>query len=51
MATYALAWCLNHPAVTAAIPGCKDVAQVKKNAQAADVTLLVNDEHRLAVRP
>jgi aryl-alcohol dehydrogenase-like predicted oxidoreductase len=51
MATYALAWCLNHPAVTAAIPGCKDVAQVKKNAQAADVIDLVNDDHRLAVRP
>lgn len=50
MATYALAWCLNHPAVTSAIPGCKDVAQVKKNAAAADIIELVADDHRLAVK-
>jgi len=36
MATWALAWCLRSPAVTAAIPGCKDAAQVRQNATAAD---------------
>ncbi|MBB6669226.1 aldo/keto reductase [Cohnella nanjingensis] len=34
MAAWALAWCLKHPAVTAVIPGCKDVAQVEANAAA-----------------
>jgi aryl-alcohol dehydrogenase-like predicted oxidoreductase len=37
MAQWALAWCLRHPAVTAVIPGCKDVAQVEKNARAAEL--------------
>lgn len=35
MARWALAWCLKNPAVTAVIPGCKDVAQVEENAAAA----------------
>ncbi|WP_442601629.1 aldo/keto reductase [Paenibacillus sp. KN14-4R] len=35
MATWALAWCLKHPAVTAVIPGCKNPAQVEANAAAA----------------
>jgi len=37
MAQWALAWCLKHPAVTAVIPGCKDVKQVELNAKAADL--------------
>jgi aryl-alcohol dehydrogenase-like predicted oxidoreductase len=37
MAQWALAWCLRHPAVTAVIPGCKNVEQVKKNAMAAEL--------------
>ncbi|HEV8377955.1 MAG TPA: aldo/keto reductase [Tepidisphaeraceae bacterium] len=37
MAHWALAWCLRHPAVTAVIPGCKDVHQVESNAKAADL--------------
>lgn len=36
MAQWALAWCLKHPAVTAVIPGCKDIAQVESNAAAAE---------------
>lgn len=36
MATWALAWCLKHPAVTAVIPGCKDAEQVRANAAAGD---------------
>ncbi len=37
MAHWALAWCLRHPAVTAVIPGCKDVHQVESNAKAAEL--------------
>jgi aryl-alcohol dehydrogenase-like predicted oxidoreductase len=37
MATWALAWCLQHPAVTCVIPGCKTVEQVELNARAADL--------------
>lgn len=35
MAEWALAWPLRHPAVTAVIPGCKSVEQVRANAGAA----------------
>ena len=35
MAPWALAWCLNNPLVSAVIPGCKDAAQVRANAEAA----------------
>jgi aryl-alcohol dehydrogenase-like predicted oxidoreductase len=34
MAQWALAWCLQNPAVSAVIPGCKDAAQVRANAAA-----------------
>ena len=44
MASWALAWCLQHPAVTCVIPGCKTVAQVDNNAAAADLDL-VSDNH------
>jgi aryl-alcohol dehydrogenase-like predicted oxidoreductase len=37
MSQWALAWCLKNPLVTAVIPGCKDVAQVRANAAAADL--------------
>ncbi len=37
MAHWALAWCLNHPAVTSVIPGCKSVEQVEENAKAAEL--------------
>jgi len=36
MATWALAWCLRHPAVTAVIPGCKSPAQVEANSIASN---------------
>jgi aryl-alcohol dehydrogenase-like predicted oxidoreductase len=48
MATWALAWCLQHPAVTSVIPGCKDPQQVLSNAAAADLAI-VKDDHRLAM--
>jgi aryl-alcohol dehydrogenase-like predicted oxidoreductase len=44
MAPWALAWCLQHPAVTCVIPGCKSVAQVESNASAADLPM-VRDDH------
>jgi aryl-alcohol dehydrogenase-like predicted oxidoreductase len=37
MAQWALAWCLKNPAVTAVIPGCKNVEQVESNARAAEL--------------
>jgi aryl-alcohol dehydrogenase-like predicted oxidoreductase len=49
MATWALAWCLQHPAVTSVIPGCKSVEQVRSNAAAADLDLVRND-HPQAVK-
>jgi aryl-alcohol dehydrogenase-like predicted oxidoreductase len=39
MASWALAWVLQHPAVTCVIPGMKSVGQVDSNAAAADVSL------------
>lgn len=37
MAQWTLAWCLRNPLVTSVIPGCKDVAQTKFNAAAAEL--------------
>lgn len=48
MATWALAWCLKHEAVTCVIPGCKNPDQVRKNALAAQYA---SDEHPQAIRP
>lgn len=48
MATWALAWCLQHPAVTAVIPGCKNVQQVEQNARAAELDI-VRPDHPQAV--
>ncbi len=49
LAPWALGWCLQHPAVTVVIPGCKTVAQVESNASAADLELARAD-HPQAVR-
>ena len=49
MAQWALAWCLQHPAVTTVIPGCKDVQQVADNAAAAGLAI-VKDDHPQAAR-
>jgi myo-inositol catabolism protein IolS len=48
MARWALAWCLQHPAVTCVIPGNKTIAQVESNAGAADLEL-VRADHPQAV--
>jgi aryl-alcohol dehydrogenase-like predicted oxidoreductase len=37
MASWALAWCLAHPAVTCVIPGSKSPEQVESNARAAEI--------------
>ncbi|HEV7302007.1 MAG TPA: aldo/keto reductase [Tepidisphaeraceae bacterium] len=50
MAQWALAWCLQHPAVSSVIPGCKNVAQVESNAAAAELDYLVRDDHPQAWR-
>lgn len=44
MAPWALAWCLQHPAVTCVIPGCKSAAHVQSNAKAVELDL-VSDDH------
>ena len=44
MAQWALVWCLQHPAVTCVIPGCKNVEQVESNALAAELQM-VGDDH------
>lgn len=49
MAQWALAWCLQHPAVTSVIPGCKNVEQVEQNAKAADLQM-VNKDHPQAIK-
>ena len=40
MAQWALAWCLQNPAVTSVIPGCKNVEQVVSNAEAAELDMV-----------
>jgi len=37
LSTWALCWCLAHPAVTSVIPGCKSVEQLKSNAAAVEL--------------
>jgi len=44
MVHWAMAWCLQNPAVTCVIPGCKTVEQVESNAMAADLQA-VRDDH------
>jgi aryl-alcohol dehydrogenase-like predicted oxidoreductase len=48
MATWALAWCLQHPAVTCVIPGCKTVEQVEANAAAAQLSIVRPDHPQAA---
>jgi myo-inositol catabolism protein IolS len=43
MAHWALAWCLQHPAVSCVIPGCKTVEQVESNALAANLQAVSNE--------
>lgn len=43
MAEWALSWCLQHPAVTCVIPGCKSPEQVEMNARAALLDIVKED--------
>jgi len=45
---YALTWVLSNPAVSCVIAGCKSAAQVKINAQTADLEIM-NYRHRLDI--
>ena len=45
-AQVALAWLISHANVVA-IPGASTVAQLQRNAEAADLDLTIEDEHRL----
>jgi aryl-alcohol dehydrogenase-like predicted oxidoreductase len=47
----ALAWCLRHPAVAAAVVGCKSVEHVEANARAADLDLVPTDHPQAAAAP
>ena len=47
MAQWAIAWCLRHDAVSACIPGFKNVAQLESGARAADLDM-VSDTHSQA---
>jgi len=44
MASWSLAFCLNHPAVTCVIPGMKTLAQVDSNAAAADLVTVAHPQ-------
>ena len=48
LARWALAWCLQHPAVSAVIPGSKTIEQLEGNVAAATVDL-VSPAHPLTV--
>ncbi len=43
MAAWVLSWCLRNPAVTAVIPGCKSVQQLRSNAAAAELDISQED--------
>jgi myo-inositol catabolism protein IolS len=47
-ASWALAWCLRHPAVTAVVAGSRSVEQVESNAAAADLALISDDHPQAA---
>jgi len=49
MAAWAIAWCLQHPAVSGVVAGCKSVEQLESNAGAADLDLVREDHPRAAV--
>jgi aryl-alcohol dehydrogenase-like predicted oxidoreductase len=51
MARWAIAWCLQHPAVSCVVAGCKSVEQLEANASAADLDLVLNDHPQATVVP
>jgi aryl-alcohol dehydrogenase-like predicted oxidoreductase len=51
MAPWALARCLQHPAVSCVVAGCKSLEQLESNASAADLDLVRNDHPQATVVP
>ena len=51
MATWALAWCLQHPAVTSVVAGCKSIEQLEANVAAADLGLVRADHRQATTAP
>ena len=51
MAPWALAWCLQHDAVTCVIPGCKSADQARDNAAAAELEMVKDDHPQAAGVP
>ena len=51
MAAWAIAWCLQHPAVSGVVAGCRSVQQLESNAAAADLDLVRDDHPRSAAAP
>ena len=51
MASWALAWCLKHDAVSCVIPGCKNPEQVRSNAAAADLAMVPDDHPQACGEP
>ena len=50
MAQWAIAWCLQHPAVSCVVAGARSVEQVQSNGAAADLDL-IGEDHPQAVVP
>ena len=51
MAAWAIAWCLQHPAASCVVAGCRSVQQLEANAAAADLHLVRDDHPRAAAAP
>ena len=51
MAAWAIAWCLQHPAVSCVVAGCKSVQQLESNAAAAEMHHVRDDHPRATTVP
>ena len=51
MAAWAIAWCLQQPAVSGVVAGCRSVQQLESNAAAADLDLVRDDHPRSVAAP
>jgi myo-inositol catabolism protein IolS len=51
MAPWALAWCLQHPAVSCVVAGCRSVEQLESAASAADLDMVRNDHPQATAVP
>ena len=51
MAAWAIAWCLQHPAVSCVVAGCKSVQQLESNAAAAEMHHVRDDHPRATTAP